>query len=83
MRGAAYCLLSEDSYHEVNWGRAYEPEFSGYAERHELPFLCVRAGEREQAFAKAGEMRTLELKRSRGSVPDGERSGVRYAVLAA
>ncbi len=57
-----------DSFHEVNGVAHTSRNFVAYAERHGLPFLCVRAGAREQAFAQAEELRTLELKRSRGSV---------------
>jgi glycosyltransferase involved in cell wall biosynthesis len=42
--------------------------FVAYAQRHGLPFLCVRAGTREISFEQVGELRTLELTRSRGSV---------------
>ena len=42
--------------------------FVTYAERHGLPFLCVRAGGRAKAFEQVEELRTLELGRSRGSV---------------
>ena len=42
--------------------------FVTYAERHGLPFLCIRAGARATAFEQVGELRTLELGRSRGSV---------------
>jgi phosphatidylinositol alpha 1,6-mannosyltransferase len=57
-----------DSFHEVNGVAHTSRNFVAYAERHGLPFLCVRAGERAQAVEQAGELRTLELKRSRGSV---------------
>ncbi len=57
-----------DSFHEVNGVAHTSRNFVAYAERHGLPFLCVRAGARKQAFAQAEELRTLELKRSRGSV---------------
>jgi glycosyltransferase involved in cell wall biosynthesis len=57
-----------DSFHEVNGVAHTSRNFVAYAERHGLPFLCVRAGGRAQAFEQAGELRTLELKRSRGSV---------------
>lgn len=33
-----------DSYHEVNGVAHTSRNFVGYAERHQLPFLCVRAG---------------------------------------
>jgi phosphatidylinositol alpha 1,6-mannosyltransferase len=57
-----------DSFHEVNGVAHTSRNFVAYAERHGLPFLCVRAGGRAGAFQKAGELRTLELKRSPGSV---------------
>lgn len=57
-----------DSFHEVNGVAHTSRNFVAYAERHRLPFLCVRAGGRAQAFEQVGELRTLELKRSRGSV---------------
>jgi phosphatidylinositol alpha 1,6-mannosyltransferase len=57
-----------DSFHEVNGVAHTSRNFVAYAERHGRPFLCVRAGGRPQAFEQVGELRTLELKRSRGSV---------------
>jgi glycosyltransferase involved in cell wall biosynthesis len=57
-----------DSFHEVNGVAHTSRNFVAYAERHGLPFLCVRAGTRARAFEQVGELRTLELKRSRGSV---------------
>jgi phosphatidylinositol alpha 1,6-mannosyltransferase len=57
-----------DSFHEVNGVAHTSRNFVAYAERHGLPFLCVRAGSRSQAFEQAGELRTLELVRSRASV---------------
>src|ERR1700761_8606762 len=57
-----------DSFHEVNGVAHTSRNFVAYAERHGLPFLCVRAGGRTTAFEQAGELRTLELGRSRGSV---------------
>ncbi|NYF78308.1 glycosyltransferase [Granulicella arctica] len=57
-----------DSFHEVNGVAHTSRNFVGYAERHGLPFLCVRAGGRATAFEQAGELRTLELGRSRASV---------------
>jgi glycosyltransferase involved in cell wall biosynthesis len=57
-----------DSFHEVNGVAHTSRNFVAYAERHGLPFLCVRAGARAQAFERSGELRTLELKRSRSSV---------------
>jgi phosphatidylinositol alpha 1,6-mannosyltransferase len=57
-----------DSFHEVNGVAHTSRNFVAYAERHELPFLCVRAGVRAKAFEQVGELRTLELRRSWGSV---------------
>ncbi|NYF92042.1 glycosyltransferase [Tunturiibacter empetritectus] len=57
-----------DSFHEVNGVAHTSRNFVAYAERHELPFLCVRAGGRVGAFEQVGELRTLELERSRTSV---------------
>ncbi|HEY0263905.1 MAG TPA: glycosyltransferase, partial [Granulicella sp.] len=42
--------------------------FVAYAERHALPFLCVRAGGRASALEQNGNLWTLELGRSRASV---------------
>ena len=57
-----------DSFHEVNGVAHTSRNFLGYAQRHGLPFLCVRAGGRADAFEQEGELRTLELGRSRASV---------------
>jgi phosphatidylinositol alpha 1,6-mannosyltransferase len=57
-----------DSFHEVNGVAHTSRNFVAYAERHGLPFLCVRAGTRAQALEQMGELRTLELGRSRTSV---------------
>jgi phosphatidylinositol alpha 1,6-mannosyltransferase len=57
-----------DSFHEVNGVAHTSRNFAAYAERHGLPFLCVRAGGRAEAFEQVGELRTLELGRSRASV---------------
>ncbi|WP_158942687.1 glycosyltransferase [Granulicella sp. S190] len=57
-----------DSFHEVNGVAHTSRNFVAYAQRHGLPFLCVRAGTREISFEQVGELRTLELERSRTSV---------------
>ena len=57
-----------DSFHEVNGVAHTSRNFVAYAERQGLPFLCVRAGGRAEAFEQRGELRTLELGRSRTSV---------------
>jgi glycosyltransferase involved in cell wall biosynthesis len=57
-----------DSFHEVNGVAHTSRNFVAYAERHELPFLCVRAGTRETLVLDHGNLRTLELPRSVASV---------------
>ena len=57
-----------DSFHEVNGVAHTSRNFLAFAERHRLPFLCVRAGVRTAAFEQIGELRTLELGRSKASV---------------
>ena len=57
-----------DSFHEVNGVAHTSRNFVAYAERHELPFLCVRAGTRAAKFRQCGQLRTLELARSSASV---------------
>ena len=57
-----------DSFHEVNGVAHTSRNFVAFAERKGLPFLCVRAGNRGEAFEQHGEMRTLELGRSRMAV---------------
>ena len=62
-----------DSFHEVNGVAHTSRNFLAYAQRHGLPFLCVRArGRGRCAFEQAGELRTLELRRSRALGADGE-----------
>jgi phosphatidylinositol alpha 1,6-mannosyltransferase len=57
-----------DSFHEVNGVAHTSRNFTAYAQRHNLPFLCIRAGTRTHAFEQTAELRTLELARSRASV---------------
>ncbi len=57
-----------DSFHEVNGVAHTSRNFVAYAERHELPFLCVRAGSRESLVVDHKHLRTLELPRSAASV---------------
>ena len=57
-----------DSFHEVNGVAHTSRNFVAYAQRHGFPFLCIRAGAREISFEQVGELRTLELERSRTSV---------------
>lgn len=57
-----------DSFHEVNGVAHTSRNFAAYAERHNLPFLCIRAGSRSQRVEQAGEFRTVELPRSRAAI---------------
>src|SRR5580698_9819338 len=57
-----------DSFHEINGVAHTSRQFEAYAKRHDLPFLCVRAGPRKELLKKDGSLWTLELKRSGASV---------------
>jgi len=57
-----------DSFHEINGVAHTSRHFVAYAERHDLPFLCIRAGTRPVAAAQHGNLRTLELVRSTAAV---------------
>jgi len=57
-----------DSFHEVNGVAHTSRNFTAYAARTGVPFLCVRAGVRGDSFKQTGELRELELARSRTSV---------------
>ncbi len=52
-----------DSFHEVNGVAHTSRHFEAFARRRNLPFLCVRAGDRAQAFQEDGNVWTLELPR--------------------
>ncbi|HZB87283.1 MAG TPA: glycosyltransferase [Terracidiphilus sp.] len=52
-----------DSFHEVNGVAHTSRHFEAFARRRNLPFLCVRAGERTQALTEDGNVWTLELPR--------------------
>jgi glycosyltransferase involved in cell wall biosynthesis len=53
-----------DSFHEVNGVANTSRHFESFARRRNLPFLCVRAGDRTQALVEEGSVWTLELPRS-------------------
>lgn len=53
-----------DSFHEVNGVAHTSRHFEAFARRRNLPFLCVRAGDRAQAVVEEGNVWTLELPRS-------------------
>jgi phosphatidylinositol alpha 1,6-mannosyltransferase len=56
-----------DSFHEVNGVAHTSRHFESFARRKNLPFLCIRAGDRAengaQAFIEDGNVWTLELPR--------------------
>ncbi len=52
-----------DSFHEVNGVAHTSRHFQAFAKRHDLPFLCVRAGERTPQLQIEGNLWTLELPR--------------------
>jgi phosphatidylinositol alpha 1,6-mannosyltransferase len=52
-----------DSFHEVNGVAHTSRHFEAFARRRNLPFLCIRAGDRDQAFIQDGNVWTLELPR--------------------
>jgi glycosyltransferase involved in cell wall biosynthesis len=52
-----------DSFHEVNGVAHTSRHFEAFARRRNLPFLCVRAGDRPQAVTDDGNVWTLELPR--------------------
>jgi glycosyltransferase involved in cell wall biosynthesis len=52
-----------DSFHEVNGVAHTSRHFESFARRRNLPFLCVRAGDRAQALTDDGNVWTLELPR--------------------
>jgi glycosyltransferase involved in cell wall biosynthesis len=52
-----------DSFHEVNGVAHTSRHFEAFARRRNLPFLCVRAGDRTTAFVEDGNVWTLELPR--------------------
>jgi glycosyltransferase involved in cell wall biosynthesis len=63
-----------DSFHEVNGVAHTSRNFQAYAVRHNLPFLCIRAGKLaeyslETTAQQQDELRTLECRRSPFSIP--------------
>ena len=51
------------SFHEVNGVAHTSRHFEAFARQRNLPFLCVRAGNRPQALVEDGNVWTLELPR--------------------
>jgi glycosyltransferase involved in cell wall biosynthesis len=52
-----------DSFHEVNGVAHTSRHFQAFALRRNLPFLCVRAGNRSQPLLEEGSVWSLELPR--------------------
>jgi phosphatidylinositol alpha 1,6-mannosyltransferase len=52
-----------DSFHEVNGVAHTSRHFEAFARRRNLPFLCVRAGDRAQSLTEDRNVWTLELPR--------------------
>lgn len=71
MRSAALTRVAyfPDSFHEVNGVAHTSRHFEDFARRRNLPFLCVRAGDRREAFRVDDNLATLELPRSILSLP--------------
>ena len=53
-----------DSFHEVNGVAHTSRNFTAYARRHDIPMLCVRAGQTTRRLPREGSIRALELGRS-------------------
>lgn len=58
-----------DSFHEINGVAHTSRHFESFARRHNLPFLCMRAGHRKPVLEKDGNVWTLELPRGSLSIP--------------
>lgn len=52
-----------DSFHEVNGVAHTSRHFEAFARRRDIPFLCIRAGDRVESFRQDGNVWTLELPR--------------------
>ena len=72
MNTARRVAFFPDSFHEVNGVAHTARNFQSYAERHALPFLCVRAAlprvRGVPVVATRGSITTLELPRSRAAI---------------
>jgi phosphatidylinositol alpha 1,6-mannosyltransferase len=52
-----------DSFHEINGVAHTSRQFEAFAQRRNLPFLSVRAGDRYQPYVRSSRVASLELKR--------------------
>jgi phosphatidylinositol alpha 1,6-mannosyltransferase len=53
-----------DSFHEVNGVAHTSRNFTAYARRHNIPMLCVRAGQTTRRLRPEGSVHAIELGRS-------------------
>jgi phosphatidylinositol alpha 1,6-mannosyltransferase len=53
-----------DSFHEVNGVAHTSRQFAAFAQRNDIPMLCVRAGEKTRLCEPEGSVEALELGRS-------------------
>ena len=67
--GTPRVVFIPDSFHEVNGVANTSRQFEAFARKHDLPFLCIRAGKRAKPFEQSGNVCTLELPRSFLAVP--------------
>lgn len=58
-----------DSFHEINGVAHTSRHFEEFVRRRNLPFLCVRAGDRRQPLLEERALITLELPRGILSIP--------------
>lgn len=72
--------LFTDTFEQINGVALTSRQFVRYAERHNLPFLCVREGEATHVY-RDGPITHVELRRSRLSV--GLDRNLKYDLLLA
>jgi len=60
--------LFTDSFHETNGVATLSREFAAFAQRQQLPFLCVHGGAKTRAIQQES-VTTLEIKRGLASFP--------------
>lgn len=64
--------LFADTFNEINGAANVIRRLTDFAQSNDFPFLCIRGG-KETRFIQEGELRILELKRHRMSIPvEGE-----------
>ena len=67
--GTPRVVFIPDSFHEVNGVANTSRQFEAFARKHDLPFLCIRAGKRAKPLEQSGNVWTLELPRSFLAIP--------------